>query len=75
MANFKRREQGSADPAVHLGERDVPMEMSRRSPNADASVDERPRAKDGAREPAPGEANPLAEHAKRGGDQRTDAFD
>lgn len=76
--------QGSADPPEHEREGRVPGKLQHRSPNADAAVGERPRlpdegeiprAADGAREPAPGEANRLADKRTRGGDQRSDAFD
>lgn len=70
-----RRSQGSADPPEHVRERGIPFELQRRSYNADAFVDRERRAKDGAREPAPGEANPLAEHEGRGGDQRTSSLE
>ena len=53
--------QGSADPPEHLRERGVPSELRRGSPNADAAVGERDGGDREAREPAPGDANPLAD--------------
>lgn len=61
--------QGSADPPVHVDEH---HEMDVAPAEADEDRDGAPRTKsrDGAREPAPGEADPLSEPSARPGDKR-----
>lgn len=50
-------------------------DTSKKAPQDRAVEDQQRKAKDGAVEPAPGEANPLAGRHGRGGDQRSSSWE